>query len=128
MKRLFLLEMVFYLNGGFKNNSKDQQIDITVIGPNNREGCASVAAPAMLNSYAELIRGSLDTKIDRDKFKISQLASLKWQTIFDKLEEFNVSKPKPEFGTYILNNATTDKFDDDNFNAIVDYLEEFQEE
>lgn len=107
---------------------RNEKLDITIIGPNNREGCASLAAPAMLNSYAELIRGSLDTKIDREKFKISQLASQKWKTIFDKLEEFNTPKPKPDFGTYILNNATTDKFDDDNFNAIVDYLEEFQEE
>lgn len=127
-KIIFVGNGILSLMTALRIIQRDQQIDITVIGPNNREGCASVAAPAMLNSYAELIRGSLDTKIDRDKFKISQLASLKWQTIFDKLEEFNVSKPKPEFGTYILNNATTDKFDDDNFNAIVDYLEEFQEE
>jgi hypothetical protein len=56
---------------------------------------------------------------------VGQLASLKWKTIFDSLEEFDVPKAKPEFGTYILNNATTDSFDDDNFNAIVNYLKEF---
>ena len=81
-KIIFVGNGILSLMTALRIIQKDQQIDITVIGPNNREGCASVAAPAMLNSYAELIRGSLDTKIDRDKFKISQLASLKWQTIF----------------------------------------------
>mgnify|MGYP005987461599 CR=1 FL=1 len=101
---------------------------ITVIGPSDREGCASVAAPAMLNSYAELTRGSLDTEIDREKFKISRLSGKKWRNIFDDLDEYEVAKAKPAFGTYILNNATTDSFDDDNFDAIIDYLNEFNED
>lgn len=106
---------------------QEKKVEITIIGPYDREGCASVAAPAMLNSYAELTRGSLDTEIDREKFKISQFASRKWKTIFDKLDEYDVPKAKPAFGTYVLNNAATDNFDDDNFNAIIEYLEEFGE-
>lgn len=107
---------------------KNNDSKVTVIGPNDREGCASVAAPAMLNSFAELTRGSLETDIDKEKFKISKLAAVKWRTLFDNLEEFSVPKAKPAFGTYILNNATTDSFDDDNFEAIIEYLEEFEEE
>ncbi|MDK2064884.1 NAD(P)/FAD-dependent oxidoreductase [Aliarcobacter butzleri] len=127
-KIIFIGNGILSLMTALRIIQKDEKSDITIIGPKDREGCASVAAPAMLNSYAELIRGSLDTKIDRKKFKISQLASLKWKTIFDSLEEFDVPKAKPEFGTYILNNATTDSFDDDNFNAIVNYLKEFKED
>lgn len=101
---------------------------ITIIGPSNREGCASIAAPAMLNSFAELIKGSLDTEIDKQKFKISRLAARKWVSIFDDMQEYNVPKVKPAFGTYILNNTTTDSFDDENFNAIIEYLDTFNEE
>lgn len=107
---------------------RDSNVKITIIGPKDREGCASVAAPAMLNSYAELIRGSLDTDIDKRKFEISRISSQKWKMLFNNLEEFNVKKPIPAFGTYILNNASTDSFDDDNFEAIIEYLNEFNED
>jgi glycine oxidase len=108
--------------------TKKDKSKITIIGPSDREGCASVAAPAMLNSYAELVRGSLDTDIDRKKFAISRFAAKKWRNIFDELDEYERPKAKPLFGTYVLNNATTDSFDDDNFDAILDYLKEFGEE
>lgn len=107
---------------------KNMNVKVTVIGPNDRVGCASIAAPAMLNSYAELIRGSLETDIDKEKFKISRLASFKWKTIFDDLSEYDVTKAEISFGTYVLNNASTDSFDDDNFDAIIEYLEMFKEE
>ncbi|WP_323644906.1 hypothetical protein [Aliarcobacter butzleri] len=76
-KIIFIGNGILSLMTALRIIQKDEKSDITIIGPKDREGCASVAAPAMLNSYAELIRGSLDTKIDREKFKISQLASLK---------------------------------------------------
>ena len=102
--------------------------NISIVGPNDRKGCASVAAPAMLNSYAELTRDALSTPIDKDKFKISRLAGAKWKNIFDELDTYDVPKAQPAFGTYLLNNTTTDDYDDDNFNAIIEYLDDFNEE
>ncbi len=127
-KVIFIGNGILSLMSALRLSQKDEQIDITVIGPFSREGCASIAAPAMLNSFAELTKGSLDDKIDREKFKISRLAGKRWRTLFDDLEEYSIAKPQPAFGTYVLNNTTTDKFDDENFDAILAYLEEFEEE
>ncbi len=127
-KIIFIGNGILSLMTASKLVQKNKDFEIIIIGPTDREGCASVAAPAMLNSYAELTRGSLDLEIDREKFKISQIASEKWKTVFDDMEEYDVPKIIPEFGTYLINNATTDSFDDDNFNAIIEYLKEFNEE
>jgi len=118
---------ILSLMTGLRLVQRNNQSEIVIIGPSNREGCATLAAPAMLNSYAELIKRSLANDIDRKKFKISRLARYKWGTLFDDLEEFDVSKPSVKFGTYILNNTTTDHFDDININAIKDYLDEYEE-
>lgn len=127
-KVIFIGNGILSLMSALRLVQTDKNSNITIIGPFEREGCASVAAPAMLNSYAELIRGSLDTEIDRKKFQISRKAANEWKTIFDNLPSYDVAKAQPAFGTYILNNATTDSYDDDNFNAIVEYLEQFNEE
>ncbi len=129
MKNIVLIgNGILSLMSALRIVQRKEKCRVTVIGPNDREGCASVAAPAMLNSYAELIKGSLDTDVDKEKFKISLLAGQRWKTIFDELDEYDVKKAKPAFGTYILNNATTDSFDDDNFDAIIEYLEDFSQE
>src|SRR5205807_6962250 len=41
---------------------------ITVIGKKARPGSATLAAAAMLNSFAEIEKGSLDSEIDRYRF------------------------------------------------------------
>ena len=127
-KIIFIGNGILSLMSALRIVQREDNSYISIIGPFSRDGCASVAAPAMLNSFAELVKGSLDTDIDREKFKISRLAGKKWRNLFDDMEEFVVQKPQPAFGTYVLNNATTDKFDDENFDAIIDYLNEFDEE
>jgi len=127
-KVIFIGNGILSLMTALRLSQKKEQVNITIIGPFDREGCASVAAPAMLNSFAELIKGSLDNEIDRKKFKISRLAGKRWKNLFEDLEEYSVAKPQPAFGTYVLNNTTTDKLDDENFDAILAYLEEFKEE
>lgn len=118
---------ILSLMSALRLTQRNEKYHITIIGPNNREGCASVAAPAMLNAYAELTKGALDDTIDRQKFEISRLASKAWKSIFTELTEYTIPKIEPSFGTYILNNATTDYSEDINFNAIIEYLEEYDE-
>jgi glycine/D-amino acid oxidase-like deaminating enzyme len=38
---------------------------ITIIGPKSRPGSATLAAAAMLNSFAEMEAGSLDRELDQ---------------------------------------------------------------
>ena len=97
---------------------RNDDTKIVVVGPSDREGSATLAAPAMLNSYAELTVGALNHKIDRDKFSISTKARYQWASVFSSLEEYNIPKPKVSLGTYVLNNTTTDNFDDKKIDAI----------
>lgn len=129
MKSVILIgNGILSLMSAYRIIQNNKNLSITIIGKTSREGCASVTAPAMLNSYAELIKGSLDTDIDRQKFKISRLAGLEWRTLFKDVAVYKTDKPNPLFGTYVLNNATTDELDDTNFNAIETFLQEFNEE
>ncbi|WP_010325266.1 NAD(P)/FAD-dependent oxidoreductase [Marinobacterium stanieri] len=106
---------------------KNPAARVTIIGPKARTGSASLAAPAMLNSFAELVMGSLDHPIDRKKFSVSQLAARAWSDFLAEMPEYEVSRPGIGKGTFVLNNGSTDVSEDESFDAIVDYLEEFNE-
>ena len=105
---------------------------ITLIGPKFREGSATLAAPAMLNSFAEIEKDSLTLEIDRHKFDLSIEATKLWTsfeklvrgTANDMLPSANVDTPK---GTYVINNTAADDLDDENFDAILECLKEYQE-
>lgn len=102
--------------------------NIAIIGPNAREGSATLAAAAMLNSFAELETGSLNHQVDKDKFSLSREATSLWPDFVRNLAD---EAGMPEFGiglgTFVINNAGADDLDDANFNAIVGYLKEFGE-
>ncbi len=103
---------------------KQPSADITIVGPKSRPFSASLAAAAMLNSFAELEPGSLDLDRDRIKFETCQKAAHMWK---DFLSEQDVPAHFLRLGTIILNNTAADKLDDENFNAIHTYLEEYNE-
>lgn len=118
---------ILSLTTALKLKTDSDDFNVKIIAPFSRIGSASLAAPAMLNCYAELVRGGLDTEIDKVKFKISRLAGKAWQSFFTELSDIDVPKPIIGRGTYLINNATTDKYDDENFDAIINYLEEYNE-
>lgn len=60
---------------------------IAIIGPTDRPDSASLAAAAMLNSYAELGEGSLDHEIQRYKFSKSCEATQLWPGYLKSLSE-----------------------------------------
>src|SRR5262245_13616334 len=51
---------------------------ITIVGPRNRSGSATLAAGAMLNSFAEIEAGALESEIDLYRFELSHLAGRMW--------------------------------------------------
>jgi glycine oxidase len=102
---------------------------IALVGSKARPGCASLAAGAMLNVFAELEEGSLAYPAARKKFDIAVLASGLWPAHLEILntrlrEELPVELTR---GTHVVSNTASDEFDDLNFKAIIEYLREYRE-
>lgn len=102
---------------------------IALVGSRLRPGCASLAAGAMLNVFAELEDGSLSYPLARKKFDLAVQASAMWPAHLELLNARLVEVPPVELklGTYVVSNATSDEFDDLNFRAIIGYLREYGE-
>ena len=113
---------------------------ITIIGKRERIGSATLAAAAMLNSFAEIEKNSLDSEIDSYRFELSRQATQMWREFEKELIEaldsylpLNNGKPVitkagyVETGTYVVNNTAADDLDDENYDAIVQTLEDFNE-
>jgi glycine/D-amino acid oxidase-like deaminating enzyme len=103
---------------------------ITMVGKRSRPGSATLAAAAMLNSFAEVEAGSLDAELDRYRFDLSRAAARMWPEFEQEMVAAGASVPSGaglECGTYVINNAAADDLDDENFDAIVAALEKFGE-
>lgn len=114
---------------------------ITVVGRFERPGSATLAAAAMFNSFAEIEAGSLEHPIDLYRFELSHLATQMWpdfeRTLIDAADDalplgcqgcggFN-RDGCINCGTYVVNNNAADDLDDENFEAIVQALRDFNE-
>jgi glycine oxidase len=100
---------------------------ITIVGPADRRGCASLAAAAMFNSFAEIDAGTLTNKIERQKFLFNKLSTPLWPSLLKEIEHESGVKLSFGFGTFVINNHASDSLEDENFNAIVSALNEFRE-
>ncbi|TSC80431.1 MAG: FAD dependent oxidoreductase [Candidatus Peregrinibacteria bacterium Gr01-1014_25] len=109
---------------------------VTVIGPCDRPGAATMAAAAMLNSFAEISAYSLKSKEDRYHFALSRRAAQQWPDFEKELVDAArgvgsacdaISRGEQDRGTYIINNTAADEWDDKNFDAMVKALEDFKE-
>jgi len=121
-----------------KAGSEDR---ISVVGGKSRAGSATLAAGAMLNSFAEIEKGSLDNEIDLYKFELSYLATKMWPRFEDEIiAAAGADLPLGckscqgfsgggcvDTGTYVVNNVAADDLDDQNFDAILMALKEFSE-
>src|SRR5690348_25837 len=103
------------------------QSRITIIGPADHRGCASLAAAAMLNSFAEIDAGTLTNKIERQKFLFNRLSTPLWPSLLKEIEDDSGVKLSFGFGTFVVNNHASDSLEDENFDAIVSALDEFRE-
>lgn len=114
---------------------------ITIIGPQDRIGSATLAAAAMLNSFAEIDAYSLRSDADILHFELSHLATQMWPDFERELiDAAGGNLPHAcakcqvhtggcfEKGTYIVNNTASDELDDRNFDAIVQACEDFNEQ
>lgn len=114
--------------------------DIVIIGPKSRGCSATLAAAAMLNSFAEVETDSLEHPVDRYRFTLSREAGRMWPEFERELSaaagsvagvadaaERACLRSGPECGTYLINNTAADSLDDENFDAIVAALTEYDE-
>lgn len=118
----------------------DKADRITIVGKKSRPLSATMAAAAMLNSFAEIEAGSLETDIDLFRFELSHMATRVWPKFvidyMDVARDFlpdgckNCQGSKGacfELGTYLINNNSSDSLDDENFKAVKHALKEFDE-
>ncbi len=115
------------LTAAYKLINRDKDIRISIIGPDNNKGCASLAAAAMFNSFAELDGHTLSNEIDRKKFLFNKSATPYWPDLLQQLEHESGRKIEHGFGTFIINNHVSDDLEDENFDAILNGLREFYE-
>lgn len=114
---------------------------ITIIGKPSREGCATLAAAAMLNSFAEIEAGSFENDIDMYRFELSHAATRMWPDFErDIINTGGSSLPHAcsacqvfsggcyDRGTYVVNNTSADDLDDENYDAIIKALQDFNEQ
>lgn len=113
---------------------------ITIIGVQSRPGSATLAAAAMLNSFAEVEVGGLESELELYRFELSHLATRMWpRFVTELLAEPGIRLPDGcanctgpcggcyDRGTYIVNNTAADDLDDENFDAILRALDQFDE-
>jgi glycine/D-amino acid oxidase-like deaminating enzyme len=142
MHTVFVGNGILALTAAFRLAKRAASSDrITIIGKPIRPGSATLAAAAMLNSFAEIEKDSLDSELDLYRFEMSHLATRMWPK-FEKevIEAAGDSLPQGcakcegfpgggcvDIGTYVVNNTAADDLDDENFDAIVSALKEFDE-
>ncbi len=113
---------------------------ITLVGKQARPGSATLAAAAMLNSFAELEADSLDSEVDLYRFELSHLATRMWPRFIDEViraagERLPGACARCEGlcggcysrGTFIVNTAEPGESDDENFEAIAVAAARFDE-
>ena len=142
MKHVVIGNGIIALSIAFKLLQQSLENDeIVIIGPSLRDGSATNAAGAMLNSYAEFNPLTLKTKAGKAYFDISRKATKEWPKFVEDLFDYSEDKlseslPKKANifssgyfgkGTYILNNTSSDEFDDANFDSIIYALNKFKE-
>ncbi len=114
---------------------------VTIVGPQPRPGSATLAAAAMLNSFAEIEYTSLKSTPSQYYFELSHHATHLWPKFEREMIDAAGDRLPEECatceihsggcfkkGTYVVNNAVSDELDDRNFDAIVEALETFNEQ
>src|SRR5215471_8748892 len=104
------------------------ELKIAVVGPAAKPGSASLAAGAMLASFAEIEKGALEGLYPRAKFEMSRAAARMWPEWIDSVNAAAGKKLVAlNLGTYLIHNARADELDDENYGAVIDELRRYQE-
>lgn len=142
MKYVVIGNGIIALSSAFRLLQKIKSTDtVTIIGPQEREGSATLAAAAMQNSFAEIDAHSLKSDESLFQFELSHKATREWpkfeQELIDAAGDNLPAGCKKcqvfsggcfDTGTFVINNTASDQLDDRNFNAILNALKDFNEQ
>ncbi len=108
---------------------KNKDLKIGIIGTPDKRGAASWASGAMLASFAEIEKGSLDSEIEKYTFGLNRKAAALWPQWVARINAYADERFKLtlNFGTYVLHNTRADEADDENIAAIQEVLEQHRE-
>lgn len=116
------------LTSAYRLIKRDPSIKITIIGPHDNKGCASLAAAAMFNSFAEIDGYTATNEIEFQKFLFNKASTPLWPSLLLEIAEESGLKLEYGFGTFIINNHASDGLEDENFDSIIKMLKQFNEE
>jgi glycine/D-amino acid oxidase-like deaminating enzyme len=105
----------------------DKSNVIFVFGYQNRVGAGSMAAAAMLNSFAEIEANYLNHEINQKRFRQSQIATSLWPQVLSSLEDETGMKISSGLGTYVISDNRQGSLESENFEAIAEALNRFEE-
>jgi glycine/D-amino acid oxidase-like deaminating enzyme len=112
------------LSLAYRLKKRDSRLKIAVIGPNSREGSATLAAGAMINCWAELAYGQFDDPALADRANLTINAFSLWDEFCHELSEDSGEVLEVKWGTYIINNALGSPHEWRNVDYIIKVMKE----
>ena len=141
MKIIIIGNGIVALTAAYELVSQKNNTEVVILGKSNRIGSGSLAAGAMLNSFAEIDSETFSSEIESDRFHMSREAANMWPIFFENiyknyldigkkgkstLEACFFGKNKEKF-TLLVNGHLANDFDDENFDSIVTALDKYGE-
>ena len=118
MKVVIVGNGIIALTTAYRLLKKDNTVNITIVGNNKREGCATLAAGAMFNSFCEIDSNTFVNSYEKAKWNFNRTSTALWQDHIKNIEQDSGIQQETGFGTYLIQNTTTDELEDENFEAI----------
>src|SRR5262245_50693880 len=79
----------------------DPNFKVALISPPQREGCASLAASAMINVFAEMDHSTLENRPLLERFKLTYRGGQAWDKHAEALSQFSDTPLCIKRGTYV---------------------------
>lgn len=93
------------LQSAFFLKTADQNLKIALISPPDRTGCATLAAAAMINVFAEIDYGMLENIPLWERFQLTYRGGQLWDKHAEALSQYSDEPLQIKRGTYVLVNA-----------------------
>lgn len=113
------LTLAYYL----KKN--DPNVSVALIGKNDREGSATLAAGAMLNLWAELTNGQFENQALAERFNLTWQGVNAWKEFADELSDLSGQPIDVKWGTYLLRTSRSTQIEERSFAYIKKSLKGF---
>ena len=85
MKIIIIGNGIVALTAAYELVSQKNNTEVVILGGSNRIGSGSLAAGAMLNSFAEIDSETFSSEIESDRFHMSREAANMWPIFFENI-------------------------------------------